>query len=241
MITWTLLGTAFALGILGVGHCATMCGATMLLARPTQSTIVVTRSTALPWAALHGGRIVGYTLLGAVAGSASALLVTHIAPLTMAGRALAALSALWIVWIGLTLCGWRLTWLRLSGPAWLPPAIASMVARKKYALSPLARFGAGVVWATLPCGLIYTALAAALTTGGALAGAAVMLAFGLGTLPFAALTATRFASRVKLGGIHGTNRFRALIGLAAVALGSLQFWMAVLHADTITRITNTAT
>ena len=41
----------------------------------------------------------------------------------------------------------------------------------------------GLLWALLPCGLVYTALAAALTTARPLAGAATMLAFGAGTLP----------------------------------------------------------
>jgi sulfite exporter TauE/SafE len=40
-----------------------------------------------------------------------------------------------------------------------------------------------VLWGWLPCGLVYTVPFAALLSGNALSGAAVMLAFGLGTLP----------------------------------------------------------
>jgi hypothetical protein len=41
----------------------------------------------------------------------------------------------------------------------------------------------GLLWGWLPCGLVYAVLGTALLTGSALDGAAVMLAFGLGTVP----------------------------------------------------------
>ena len=44
-------------------------------------------------------------------------------------------------------------------------------------------FPLGVLWGFLPCGLVYSVLATALVTGSAERGAALMLAFGLGTLP----------------------------------------------------------
>jgi sulfite exporter TauE/SafE len=41
----------------------------------------------------------------------------------------------------------------------------------------------GMIWGWLPCGLIYTALALAATTGNVMHSSMTMLAFGLGTLP----------------------------------------------------------
>jgi len=41
----------------------------------------------------------------------------------------------------------------------------------------------GFLWGWLPCGLVYTVLIMALSAGGAVEGALLMLAFGLGTLP----------------------------------------------------------
>jgi sulfite exporter TauE/SafE len=41
----------------------------------------------------------------------------------------------------------------------------------------------GAVWGWLPCGMVYSVLVTAMLSGSAVAGAAVMLAFGLGTLP----------------------------------------------------------
>ena len=41
----------------------------------------------------------------------------------------------------------------------------------------------GMIWGLVPCALVYGVLPIALFAGGPLEGAAVMLAFGLGTLP----------------------------------------------------------
>jgi uncharacterized protein len=41
----------------------------------------------------------------------------------------------------------------------------------------------GGLWGWIPCGMVYGALASAMSSGGAVAGAMVMFAFGLGTLP----------------------------------------------------------
>jgi sulfite exporter TauE/SafE len=41
----------------------------------------------------------------------------------------------------------------------------------------------GALWGWLPCGMVYSVLLTAMMAGSALSGAAVMLAFGLGTLP----------------------------------------------------------
>ena len=40
-----------------------------------------------------------------------------------------------------------------------------------------------MLWGWLPCGLVYSALATALSSGSPQRGALLMLAFGLGTLP----------------------------------------------------------
>jgi sulfite exporter TauE/SafE len=42
---------------------------------------------------------------------------------------------------------------------------------------------AGALWGWLPCGLVYSVLVSALASGGAGRGGALMLLFGLGTLP----------------------------------------------------------
>jgi sulfite exporter TauE/SafE len=44
-------------------------------------------------------------------------------------------------------------------------------------------FALGLLWGWLPCGLVYSALVWTVAAGGALQGASLMFAFGLGTLP----------------------------------------------------------
>ena len=49
------------------------------------------------------------------------------------------------------------------------------------------RFGLGMLNGLLPCGMVYLALASALTTGAIEKGVVFMIAFGLGTLPMLAI------------------------------------------------------
>ena len=51
------------------------------------------------------------------------------------------------------------------------------------ATTVLQAFPLGILWGWLPCGLVYSALATALSAGSPGQGALLMLAFGLGTLP----------------------------------------------------------
>jgi sulfite exporter TauE/SafE len=51
------------------------------------------------------------------------------------------------------------------------------------ARTPARAFGLGLVFGWVPCGMVYVALIAALTTADPLHGGLVMAAFGLGTLP----------------------------------------------------------
>ncbi len=74
----------------------------------------------------------------------------------------------------------------------------------------------GLVWGCLPCGLVYSVLATALVAGSAWRGAAVMAAFGLGTLPnllAAGLAADKLRSFVRNPGA------RRLAGIAVILLG----------------------
>jgi sulfite exporter TauE/SafE len=61
-------------------------------------------------------------------------------------------------------------------------------------------FPLGMLWGWLPCGLVYSVLTMAILSGSATRGAAIMLAFGLGTLPnlmLAGLLLVRFRNVVQ--------------------------------------------
>ena len=92
-------------------------------------------------------------------------------------------------------------------PAKLSPQLAK---------GPLQALGLGLVWGWLPCGLVYSALAWSLVSGGALEGARIMLAFGLGTLPMllAMGTAARWLKQVTR-----MQRVRQVAGTVILSFG----------------------
>ena len=61
-----------------------------------------------------------------------------------------------------------------------------------------AMFLIGILNGFLPCGLVYVALAGAITSGDAISGAAVMMLFGFGTVP-AMFAATVFGKFINIG------------------------------------------
>ena len=79
----------------------------------------------------------------------------------------------------------------------------------------------GSIWGWLPCGLVYSVVVAALATGSPWRGAALMLAFGLGTLP--ALLAMGMAA-VRMRAVLQNIWIRRLSGLAVTGFGLLGLW-----------------
>jgi sulfite exporter TauE/SafE len=71
----------------------------------------------------------------------------------------------------------------------------------------------------MPCGLVYAALAGAVTSGSALGGALTMAAFGLGTLPMLlgmGLAASAIARTARIRWV------RSVAGVLLVVLGMMQ-------------------
>lgn len=87
-------------------------------------------------------------------------------------------------------------------------------------------FIVGCIWGWLPCGLVYSALTLALAQGRPFASAAVMLCFGLGTLP--ALFIGGLAGET-LQSLLRNNRFRSLCGLLIIAFGVWTMAMPLWH------------
>ncbi|MGL6041518.1 MAG: sulfite exporter TauE/SafE family protein, partial [Deefgea sp.] len=74
----------------------------------------------------------------------------------------------------------------------------------------------GFLWGWIPCGLVYTASLAALSTASMTKGAGVMLAFGLGTLPnllLIGLFASRLTRALNYRGV------KPVFGLVIMGLG----------------------
>lgn len=175
------LVTAFLAGLLGSGHCFAMCGAiaaTPALTRP---------DNAARWAVplvFNGGRLVSYAILGAVVALLAAAPGSSSGLAPSWGQALRLLTAILILLIGLQfLFGWNLLGPleRLGGRLWA--RVRPLTARTAQFGPLTGRWLLGLCWGLLPCGLVYSILFLAASSGHALSGALVMLAFGVGTLP----------------------------------------------------------
>jgi len=169
----SLLFSALLMGIAGGPHCLAMCGsACMGVSRmPGHSA----RGNLLLF---QTGRLTGYATLGAVA----ALSMNALG--WMADRA-TVLHPFWsMLHIAAFIWGLWLMW-RAKQPLWVSQTaqrIWQSMSGRKHALSGrlLAPLWLGMVWALLPCGLLYSALLVAIFTTGGLQGALVMAMFAIG-------------------------------------------------------------
>ena len=174
----------FLIGLLGGTHCVAMCGG--IVGALTVQTIQMPGQTRREWPlhlAYNLGRIGSYTLAGAAMGAIGTvgMLFNDILPVQLA---LYVAANLMLVALGLYLTGFTRALAgveKLGQRLWT--RIQPLTRRFLPAHSVAQAFPLGVLWGFLPCGLVYSVLATALVTGSAERGAALMLAFGLGTLP----------------------------------------------------------
>lgn len=214
----TQLLTALIVGLLGGVHCVGMCGgivATLTLGMAPERRRYL--STQLPLQLAYNlGRILGYTLAGALMGGLGALLIESVA-LQATQRLLYGLSAFFMIALGLYLGGWWRGLARVEQAGGLLWRRLEPIGRRLLPIRHwLQALGVGLIWAWLPCGLVYSVLILALGTGSPLQGALLMLAFGLGTLPnllgisLLAGAAARYAEQ---------NWWRRLAGLLVIGFG----------------------
>ena len=87
-------------------------------------------------------------------------------------------------------------------------------------------FALGMLWGLLPCGLVYSVLLVAAASATAAHGAAIMLAFGAGTLPAMLLTGI---GALQLSRLLSRRGIRATAGLIIMIAGLLTLaWPASL-------------
>ncbi|KAB0548894.1 sulfite exporter TauE/SafE family protein [Pseudomonas argentinensis] len=203
--------SALILGLLGGGHCLGMCGGLMgalSLAIPAER-----RHQRLQLlVAYNAGRILSYTAAGLLLGLAGWVIASG--PLATVMRGLAGLL---LIAMGLYLAGWwsGLTRIEALGRGlWrrLQP-----ITRRFMPITSLPRaLLLGGLWGWLPCGLVYSTLLWAASQGDALRSAALMFAFGLGTLPV--LLATGLAAE-RLAGLLRWRGVRVAGGLLVMLFG----------------------
>ena len=176
---------AMAVGFFGGVHCVGMCGG--IVGALTFGLPAETRERPLrllPYLlAYNVARITSYTAAGAIAGTIG-LLGLSLVPMQQAQLGLLGVAGLFMVLMGLYVGGWWYGLSRVEKAGSRLWRFLEPVGRRLMPVrSPAQAFGLGLVWGWLPCGLVYSVLIWALSAGGPLAGALLMLGFGLGTLP----------------------------------------------------------
>lgn len=212
-VDWLTLGAAWLTGVLGGVHCAAMCGG-----------IATGFSAIAPrggwWQALQPnlGRVLGYTLAGAIVGGLGHGLL-DLARVQWLANALRAAVGLVLVVAALRLLGFgRQLGFRATPGAGLWQRLRPLQRRLLPADSAGKRIALGMLWGWMPCGLSTTVLAAAWLQADVGNGALTMAAFGLGTLPMMlplTWSGARLGQRLQRGG------WRAVAGLLVLAAGLL--------------------
>jgi sulfite exporter TauE/SafE len=202
-----VISTAFLAGLLGSGHCFGMCGGIAAgLGAMSRGRVV------MPALQFNLARLLSYAVLGLVA----ATVLGGVSDLAPIGRWLRLLTALMIFMIGLRfLFDFRGLEIIERGGAGLWKKVLPVALRAGQRQDWIGRVTLGACWGLLPCGLGYTVLLTAASTGHAAGGALTMLAFGAGTLP-AMLGLT--AAAPALTAFFEDRTVRRLVGFALVVL-----------------------
>jgi len=213
--------TALLMGLVGGPHCVAMCGAACAgisqAAGPRQNSALFT---------FQLGRIGGYSILGGLAAAS----LQGLGWLTIQS---AALRPVWSLFHVAAMVLGLMLLLRARQPVWLESAARTVWARTRSFSANQGRSAPlvlGVLWALLPCGLLYSALLVAALAGSVAAGAMVMALFALGT------SVTMVAGPwlwLRLRGSPanpGSGQWGVrLAGAALAASSGWALWMALAH------------
>ncbi len=200
----------FLVGLLGGTHCIGMCGGivgALSLGSGHRPSLHL---------AYNAGRIISYACAGAFAGAIGevSIALSGTLPLRIG---LFAMANFMLIALGFYLMGVTSTLAfteRLGQVLWRriqPLAKTFLPARTMAQAFPL-----GLLWGWLPCGLVYSALVTALTSGSAWRGATLMLAFGAGTLPTLLLAGLL---AVRLNELLSRAVIRVVAGLVVLSFG----------------------
>ncbi|MFM1817530.1 MAG: hypothetical protein RL364_390 [Pseudomonadota bacterium] len=209
--------TALVMGLAGGPHCIAMCGA----ACAGLGQAAGERRTQALWS-FQLGRLLGYSALGGLA----AATVQGLGWLTTQSAALRP------VWTMLHVAAFLLGVLLLvqaRQPVWLDTAASRLWAKvrafnQRWGMAAPALVG--VLWALMPCGLLYSALMVAALSNEVWSGAAVMALFALGSS--VSLWAGPWLL-LRLGNLGDGRWGMRLAGLALAGLSAWALWMGLVH------------
>jgi len=226
MLTASLLIAVFLGALVSGWHCALMCGGiAATIERPVALQTPLRAKSELFYLQMimHFGRITTYVLLGALAASMGVVVwQQNLMPIQ---RPLFALTSLILILMGMRLLQMGKSE-GLPRGKWLSSKIAAYWAKYlgRMASGP-SRWFSGMLWGLVPCGLVYSVLPLAFLSGDVLTGAALMLAFGLGTLPNLLLISKFSATLAQLGQYLWVRYLAASLLLIAGSFGLYRAWV----------------
>ena len=225
-MTTALLVAALLMGFFGSPHCLGMCGGLVTAFGLSMKDVSPTKRRALV-ATYHIGRLTSYATLGFIAGLIG---ITVLEPLIRGNSMPRILLGLVLVFVGVTMLGAPfLTKLERFGMRFWQ--YLSPLRQKVFPLNTFPRaLTAGLLWGFLPCGLVYGALLIAVVAHNPLSGAALMLVFGLGTVPMLVATHETVGwLRDKIGRFRLRQLNGAVMVLSGLAVVFIPMMMAGMH------------
>ncbi len=229
MLTTSLLLAVFLGALVSGWHCALMCGGIAAAIErqgeghkvaytPLQSKSQLFSLQLI----MHLGRLTTYVLLGAMAAWVGVVVwQQNMVPIQ---RPLFAFTSLILILMGLRLLRQGSKSPLLVGK-WLGARMATYWAKYlgRFA-GHSSRWFSGMLWGLVPCGLVYSVLPLAFLSGDILTGAALMLAFGLGTLPNLLLISKFSAALTQLGQYVWVRYIAAGLLFSAGIFGLYRAW-----------------
>ena len=201
--------TAFFVGLFGSFHCIGMCGPIAIaLPVPNSNNLSFVTGRLL----YNLGRVATYSFLGAVFGLlGSRLVISGFQQSVSIVLGIAIVIAVLIP----PMFKAKITQHRYIQKITLPlkSGISDLFKRGTFS----AMFLIGILNGFLPCGLVYVALAGAIASGDAISGSAVMILFGLGTVP------TMFAATIfgKFINLNVRRKISKAVPIFALVIGLL--------------------
>jgi uncharacterized protein len=210
-----LVLTTFLMGLAGGPHCIAMCGAACGGLQKTAAGINIWK--------FHTGRLIGYSTLGAIAAASVNTLAWFSSQTT-------ALHPLWTFFHVLVLAWGFLLLFFARQPMWAEQFGRRVWAYvKRFSLLSGGGVFTGMLWALMPCGLLYSGLLVASLNANPISGAFSMATFALGT-SVSLIVGPWFWFRMKTWlKFLGDATSMRLAGLFLTAVAAWAIWMDVMH------------
>ncbi|HEY0906757.1 MAG TPA: sulfite exporter TauE/SafE family protein [Methylophilus sp.] len=215
------------MGLAGGPHCIAMCGAACgAMQTPSQASAIPIRIIQTsPWS-FYLGRMLGYAMLGALAAGS-------LQGLSWLSSQSSLFQPLW-TFSHTLIFAWGVLLLATGRqPAWAVKRAGQLWQwlKQRTQHAALGYFPTGMVWALLPCGLLYSAVLLASLQTHWLQGAFVMMAFATGSASILALAPIAWRNLQQHSRWLSESWGMRLSGLILVSLSLFALWMDVMHHD----------